>query len=154
MPYAIRTTENPEYDTIRNWCGWMGEEYSSEISALESVLLNSTGIDAQEAFENAILRGKADEGDYESFLRDLADDNGVDVRYHEICKKWLHVHHDGLSVYILDAETETEARAEGLELSAHVSGEGQKTIGEVRHLGVLLEDQNTHLFWCEDWGNE
>lgn len=149
MPYVIRTTRNPEYDIQRNWSAWMGDGYSNEIIALEDVLLLVASMDAQDAF-NAQER----EDNYEVFLRDLANRYNVDVRYHEVACRWMHVHHDGLSVYALHAQTENEARIEATSHGAHFSGDGQRTIGKVQYLGVVNADKNIHLFFCEDFINE
>lgn len=149
MAYVIRTTRNPEYDIQRNWSAWMGDGYGSEISAIEDVLLLVAGVDAQDAFD-----AQEREDDYETFLRDLANRHDVDVRYHEIAQRWMHVHHDGLSVYVLDADTEVEARAAAATHGAHFSGDGQRTIGTVEYLGVVNPDENIHLFRCEDWAKE
>lgn len=142
MPYVVRHTFSPDYDIQRNWSGWIGGAWDSYESAIQDLSEESPlfgSLRDNEKYENL---------SDEELLEVVAEREQFDVRYNEAYGKWQHVHHDGLSCFELEAETEEEAIAEAEAREFEWHGFGRSTSGEVR---LIKKITNTlYLFWAED----
>jgi hypothetical protein len=157
MSYVVRFTKNPQYDIQRNWSAWMGMEWDTRREAIvENLELSGVSEDAVEdsweAWQNEALRAYhvRNHSDYDAFLEDMADDHNIDVRYHEGTKTWMVVHHDGLSVFPLGAESAEDAIKEAECKNFSWSGFGHQTLGKIEFVATINEEECLHLFWCED----
>lgn len=139
MPYIVRNTFTPEADIDRNWSAWIGGAWSTEAQAL-AALAEETPL-----YGRLMDEGRLDED--EVIERVLASED-FDVRYNAAYGKWQHVHHDGLSCYALEAETEAEAWIEAEAGEFPWYGFGRSTVGQVRLVGHVRDD--LYLFWCDD----
>ena len=153
--YVTRYTLTPHYDIQRDWSGWMGDGFDSEVEGLEFVLEQAgvAGEDLDERWENWQDEDwrpwhHRDTESYIDFLRDLASDHDIEVAYNEAWGRWQHVHHSGLSCWPLEAETLEEALAEAASRSFDWSGFGHRTLGKVVYVCALGDD--LHLFECDD----
>jgi hypothetical protein len=162
MPYVVRNTFTPIADIERNWSAWIGGAWDSRAEAIEALMDEGAfkvepawfGLrhrDLPEDYEVDDL-WRATDLEFARFLAIVSDRAEVDVRFNSAYGKWQHVHHDGLSCYVLDAETEPAAYAEATAGSFPWFGFGDATVGVVRYVGCVRED--LHLFWCEDTQSE
>lgn len=121
--FVVRNTLTPEADIERGWSAWIGREWNSQTEALRDLAVEA--MNEHEAF---------------------------DVRFNESYGRWMHVHHEGLSAWLLDAETETEAWTEAREGAAQDRfpwyGFGVATVGTVRLVGHVAD--TLYLFECDD----
>ena len=145
--FVARYSFNPEYDAIRNWSAWIGVEGDTpeavarliaDVVEHPSMLTDETG--ERVAWEDAPEALKV------AYVLD-----NEDIRYHEVASKWMHVHHEGLSCWSLDAETLDEAIEEAREKDAlgeiEWGGFGQCTVGKVKYVASINE--TLHIFECE-----
>lgn len=154
--YVARFTKSPEYDTKRNWSAWIGGAWDSKEDAVIE-LLNGAGIDSDEieaAWENWQDEEwrtwhHRDHSDYSSFLSDMADTNGIDIRYNSVYAKWQHVHHDGLSCWRLAASSLEDAIVEAQTAKLAWHGFGDTTSGNVRHVSST-SIADLHIFECDE----
>lgn len=148
MQYVARFTFDPQYDIQRNWSAWW-MQWDSEKMALRDEL-ESAGIDATEAYEQAIEAGRIDEETtLIDFMRNLAEREGIDIRYHNGAGKWMKVHHEGLSCFALEADNDADALAEAATAKLDWAGFGMATVGNVRHVGAVEGVANLHVFVCD-----
>lgn len=140
MTYVARFTTDPTGDIERGWSAWMSDGWATEREALES-----------------IARMLPQYSDYTDTNPDLSDDEivellidreEIDVRYHPTLKRWYHVHHDGLSCWPLDAESDEDALAEAQSAELEWSGFGATTVGAVRMVGHVTGD--LYVFEAEE----
>lgn len=153
--YVARYTHNPEEDIKRGWSGWMGQNWPTREAAL-SELVEMPGDDEMDERQQRWIRtwGEMYE-DRAKFVEDLRDDlaerQGIDLRYDEFYHEWRRVHHDGLSCFCLDAETAEAAIAEARDLDAskqiHWWGDGDYTHGAVTLVGHVGGD--LYVFECD-----
>jgi len=145
--FVARYSFNPEYDARRNWSAWIGVEGDTpeavarliaDVVERPSMLTDETGErvdweDAPEALKIAYVL------------------DNEDIRYHEVAGKWMHVHHEGLSCWSLDAETLDEAIEEARTLDARGEiewgGFGDRTVGKVKYVASVNE--TLHIFECD-----
>lgn len=154
---VARYTFSPEHDVKRNWSAWIGQEYDTGEDAIEGALLER-GVDEYELesrwedWQDTEFRPwhHRDYDDYTEFLRDQADDAGVDVRYNEAYGKWQLVHHEGLSVWPLSATNTDDALSELYASTPDWHGFGSRTVGKVNYLGPVSGIDNLHMFEAED----
>lgn len=133
MKYVARYTQNPEGDIERGWSRWSGASWKSFQSAAEDVLLWHAGIEVTE------------DDDVETLL----DKHSFTIKQDPHFGDWAQVHHDGISVYALDADNETDAFAEASQMPKFwIGGEGDCTVGNVRYVGQVFD--GLHLFVCDD----
>lgn len=127
MAYVARYTTDPSGDIARGWSAWMSDGWTTEREALE-----------------AVARMLPAYSDYSEAYPDLSDEEVValildreelDVRYHPTLRRWYHVHHEGLSCWPLEAESDEEAIVEARGADLSWSGFGAATVGAVRLVG-------------------
>lgn len=156
--YIVRNTFTPTDDIQRNWSAWIGGAWDSRDEAMEA-LMDDRQFQVQPSWFGLKRRDLPDDWEiddlwratglaFPDFLAVVAANADVDVRFNVAYGKWQHVHHDGLSCYALQAETEAEAWQEARTGEFPWFGFGDCTIGTVRYVGHVREDM--HLFWCED----
>lgn len=150
MCYVLRYSPNIQGDLKRNWSAWMGLRSKD----LYDLLVQLDGVEAiEEAWEDWSDVDYApfverDHDDFDAFLDYLAGEN--DIRFDPDTKEWCAVHHDGLSCFLLEAEDEEEAIAEGKALASMWpdKGFGYQTEGSIRLVCSLPDDW--HILECED----
>lgn len=140
MAYVVRHTTNPTYDVQRNWSAWMSDGWATEDEAQRDIARLSP---RYQSYADRFV----DDNDDEVVARVIEDDGPADVRYHEANRRWYHVHHEGLSCYVLTAETEAEAWDEARGGDYDWTGFGEATVGSVRLVGQVGE--TLHLFECD-----
>lgn len=127
--YAIRFSPNIQNDVQRGWSAWMGMRYASFIDLVNT----AAEIDEYDYAEWAEARDldTEDEATAEAYVTEKM---GWDVRIDPATGEFCVVHHNGLSVYVvdeenLDANIEEATRLE--EIDATATGEGHATRGSV-----------------------
>lgn len=90
MAYVVRNTLTPKYDCNRNWSGWIGMDYESEIEAIEenihsiNVKPSWFGLNARDLgddYVNDDVWNACDLEDWNAFLQVVADyQEDVDIR--------------------------------------------------------------------------
>jgi 3-deoxy-D-arabino-heptulosonate 7-phosphate (DAHP) synthase class II len=170
MPYVVRNTFSPEYDIRRNWSGWMAFQsdtaygiasqlYEARQVEITRDLARACQVDWELVTDGYVadlddLWDYSEIEDREQFEQTVLEAAGLDIRYHEVAQTWLWCHHEGLSCWRLEAETEADALAEiaarRREKSAFAwwHGDGDTTIGSVHHICQI--DETLYLFWCEE----
>lgn len=144
MPYVIRNTMTPEYDIERNWSAWIYGAWDTEAQALQSLAEDSALYDD--------YRDRYPDLEGSEILEKIIDTAQYDVRYNKAYGKWQHVHHEGLSCYELEAETEEEAQIEAQTTEAPWHGFGETTCGKVRLICHIRD--SLYLFECDDTWTE
>jgi len=150
--YVARFSDNIQADLERGWSAWMG----SRSQDLEDVL-EFCGITAEQ-IENGWERWQdpdwhpwhhRDTTDREEFLLDLAENENHDIRFDAVADAWAAVHHDGLSCFRLEAETEADAIQELANVAAETVSfsSGDMTEGAVRL--VHSRDDGWHLLQAD-----
>lgn len=145
MPYVVRNTFTPEYDIERNWSAWIGGAWDTREAALRSLAEDSP------RYSEFLDRyyGQLDENE---IIERIIEAEQFDVRHNRAYNKWQHVHHEGLSCYELEAETEAGAWEEARAGEFPWFGFGRSTRGAVRLIGHVRGD--LYLFWCDDTTTE
>ena len=143
--YVARHTYSPEYDIERNWVGWMSDAWDSEEEAMDDIVYDHPKY--EEFLDRFLLRYDAETA-YQKTYEAIAET--VDVRFNEVYGKWQHVHHEGLSCWLLESETEAEAVAEATANASAYDwcGFGEQTIGKVRFVKRITT--SLCVFECED----
>ena len=146
--FVARYSFNPQYDAIRNWSAWIGVEGDTpEAVALQiaDVIEHPATLLDEETSERIDWSDASDEMKISYVLE------AEDIRYHEVAGKWMHVHHNGLSCWSLDAETLDEAIEEAREKDAlgeiEWGGFGDCTVGKVKYVASVSDV--LHIFECE-----
>jgi len=145
--YVARYSFNPEYDADRNWSAWIGIDGSSA----EDVALQIADV-----VQHPPALFDSETGEYYAW-EDAPEWMKIDyvlkhedIRYHEIARRWMHVHHEGLSCWRLDAETldeaVEEARVKDARGEIEWGGFGFATIGAVKYVASVSE--TLHIFEC------
>jgi hypothetical protein len=133
--YVVRNTDNPQADIERGWSGFMGQDWPSLMAAARS-LLSDTDYDRDQL-----------DGMSEDEITDVLADYGFDVRYDAQFGTWRHVHHDGLSCWLIYAETLEEAIEMAPEANLGWGGFGHATVGKVELVASL--SKTVHIFVCD-----
>jgi hypothetical protein len=99
--YVARYSFNPEYDAIRNWSAWIGVEGETpeDVALQIADVVDHPSMLTDETGERVFWEDAPEALKVEWVL------DNEDIRYHEAAGKWMHVHHEGLSCWSLDAET-------------------------------------------------
>ena len=146
--YVARYSFNPKYDADRNWSAWIGiEGCSAEDVALQiaDVVSHPPAL-VDWATDECFSWDDAPEGLKVTYVLE-----NEDIRYHEGARKWMHVHHEGLSCWRLDAETLEDAIEEARELDSRGeiewAGFGYATVGNVTYVASVSE--TLHIFECD-----
>lgn len=142
MPYVVRNTFSPDYDVERNWSAWIGGDWATEEEALADLA-------EQSPLYNDYL-DRYPGLDEDEIIAKIIDQEDFDVRYNAAYGRWQHVHHEGLSCYELNADTEEEAWIEARSGEFPWHGFGRSTCGAVRLLGRVRDGGDLYLYWCED----
>jgi len=146
--YVARYSFNPEYDADRNWSAWIGVEGSSaeDVALQIADAINHPPALVDWATDECFAWEDAPEGLKITYVLE-----NEDIRYHEAARRWMHVHHEGLSSWRLDAETLEEAIAEAREKDARGEidwgGFGVATGGNVKYVASVSE--TLHIFECD-----
>lgn len=126
MRYAVRYTPNIENDIKRGWSGWQGQAWKTLTQWWNGA---TSGAQAQDAWEKLQERREKYQEfdtpmDYICDMHEVDDINELDwvdvsneleelikqdLRWDDGCQMWRLCDHDGLSIFLLDAETEEEA---------------------------------------------
>jgi len=149
--YIARFTTQPAADIERGWSGWFGGQYKTRIE----YVIENTSVDVLEAAYQ-----RSSEEDYDAFLESYAEDHADDevIRFDAQCGAYRVFHHDGLSCWALEAQTEADAIAEARQLAS--SGEiqhgslGQRTHGRVVLVGAVEGIETLYVFWCDSTSAE
>lgn len=155
--FVARFTFSPEYDVQRNWSGWMGVDFATELEAYEFVAEHNIDSDTlNEKWEKWQDEDHAtwhhrDHSNRLDFLQDVVN---VDIRYNEVWGRWQIVHHNGLSCFSLDAETVEDAVSEAKTSNFGWFGFGQSTEGKVKYVCPVDGVDYLHIFECEYASNE
>lgn len=127
--YAIRFTPSIENDIERGWSAWMGMRYSSFL-ALVNTAAEVDEYHYSEWCDERDLDAETEEA-AEKYVSDYLDwDVRLDPATNELCV----VHHDGLSVYVVDEEdlqVNLDTASDWDAQRAGASGEGYATQGRV-----------------------
>jgi hypothetical protein len=145
--YVARYSFNPEYDAVRNWSAWIGVEGETpeDVALQIADVVDHPSMLTDETGERVFWEDAPEALKVEWVL------DNEDIRYHEAAGKWMHVHHEGLSCWSLDAETLDEAIEEAREKDE--SGEiewggfGQCTVGNVKYVASV--NDTLHIFECD-----
>jgi len=149
--YIARFTSDPVADIQRGWSGWFGGQYKTRIE----YVIENTSVDVLEAAYQ-----RSSEDDYDAFLSAYAEDCADDevIRYDPQCGAYRIFHHDGLSCWALEAQTEADAIAEARHLASSGSIEhgsiGQRTHGRVVLAAAVEGIETLHIFWCDSTSAE
>lgn len=162
MPFVVRNTFDPRYDVKRNWSAWIYPNADTAYGVADLVIGNEPitrdladvmGIDYQLVCDGYIVNlddlWKHSEIECRSSFEQLVVQNcGLDIRFNESFQKWQHCHHEGLSCWRLESDTQEGAIAEAASSSYDWYGFGDQTVGSVRYVAAVNE--TLHIFWCED----
>lgn len=144
--YVARFTDNPENDIKRGWSGYFGHDFKTPYDLVKDMgwdyeLLEKENVDTLE------------EIDQDDILYWLERNQNTDLRYDDHLKVWRVCHHDGLSCWVLDAETEadalTEASAKAIAGKIEWAGFGYRTIGTIKLVASVEGVDNLYIFECE-----
>ncbi len=147
--YAIRYSPNIANDIERGWSAWMGMRYAS----FAELVATAAEVDEYDFAEWAEARDLdiQDEATAEQYVEDVL---GWDVRLDPHTNQVCVVHHDGLSVYVVDADdlaVNLDA-ARTWDAAGDASyGFGRATQGGVR---VVASFGNWHVLEVEDTAPE
>jgi len=133
--YVVRNTDNPAGDIARGWSGIMGQEWPSLMKAARSLLADTD-------YDRDALEFLSEEE-----VADVLAEYGFDVRYDAQFGNWRQVHHDGLSCWLIKAETLEEAIEMAPEANLGWGGFGHATVGKVELVASLSE--TVHIFVCD-----
>ena len=162
--YVARYTNNPEGDIERGWSGFMGMQWASALEWLkdntqfsEGFGIDADGGDLEERQQRWVNTYGDEYEDLDTFINayaeEAAEENGI--IFDATLNLWRAFHHDGLSCWALDAETDAEAIAEAKTKaeSGEISwcGFGQATVGDVK-LVAKVEGitEPLYVFECDD----
>jgi hypothetical protein len=171
MTYVVRNTYNPEYDVIRNWSAWIGHTNKDLYSLVDSCVPDVTSISRAicnrvgaewETFQDGGYNlsdlwnycSIEDRDEFETIIKENYDELDLDIRFHEFAQEYMLVHHDGLSCYTLEAETEEEAVKEVQDklknniMAFPWCGFGDTTEGSVKFVMSICE--TLHIFECKE----
>ena len=143
--YALRYSPNIHNDIQRGWSAWMGMRFASYLD-LVNTAAEISEYDYAEWAEARDLDTESEET-AEEYVNHLGWHTAIDPHTNEVCC----VHHDGLSVYGLDAETLAEAVTEGRAQADFLGaawGFGYATVGTVK-IAADLGD-NWYVLEVED----
>lgn len=143
--YALRYSPHIHNDIQRGWSAWMGMRFESYLD-LVNTAAEISEYDYAEWAEAHDLNTDSEET-AEAYVDHLGWDTRIDPHTNEVCC----VHHNGLSVYALDAETLDEAEAEGAALAEALGasfGFGKATVGAVKVAADL--GNNWYVLEVED----
>jgi hypothetical protein len=140
MPYVVRNTFSPQYDVTRNWSAWIGGNWDSIEKAYEDI--------ADDNGDLFRLAERYPDLDEDEIVEMLLEKDAYDVRWNEAYQKYQHVHHDGLSCWKLEAESETEAITEAQNGVFEWHGFGESTCGNIRLVRHIKD--NLYLYECDD----
>lgn len=150
--FVARFTLTPEYDIQRNWSAWMGMDFETQEEAYEAVAEQQINEEIYEMWEKW-----QDEDyqtwhkrDHDSWIDFLQDKVNADIRFNEVWNRWQVVHHDGLSCWILDAESVEDAVTEAKQSNLVWYGFGSHTVGKVSYVCAVEGIEHLHIFECED----
>ena len=127
--YALRYSPNIHNDIQRGWSAWMGMRFASYLDLVNT----AAEISEYDYAEWAERRGLDTDSEEtaEAYVDRLGWNTAIDPHTNQVCC----VHHDGLSVYSISAETLAEANDEGAALAAKLGasfGFGYATVGTVK----------------------
>lgn len=161
---AVRYSDDINYDIERNWSAWQ-----DEVSCMFSTDLRYV---ISQIWWNLSVSDKFDS--CEDYMSQFSDDDELayEINKHLVnpmCEglhrdprsgAWLMKHHDGLSVYLVDAETIEEAIEEAKNSAAmDGSGYGVATVGTIAVLKTVPAAEanslrDLHILEIEDYKTE
>jgi hypothetical protein len=142
--YAIRYSPNIDGDIARGWSAWMGMRYASFL-ALVNTAAEVDEYHFSEWCEARDLDADTEEA-AEQYVSDFMD---WDVRIDPATSEYCVVHHDGLSVFVVDEEdldTNVAVATEWAAARWAPTGQGHATEGRVT---VMAKVGNWHVLECE-----
>ena len=150
MRYAVRQSPDINADLQRGWSAWRGLR-GSTLQELVDMTPDFSESEVEEAWQDS------PEQDYEKFLLGYIEckPGNWEPVYDPTTGYWYWLHHYGLSVYGLAAETEDEALAEAKALVARLgesSGQGDMMRGSVTVIAELGNDW--YLLACDGYSPE
>lgn len=146
MVYVARYSTTIEKDIELGFSCWLGDLGTDLVSALEIDGFNV------EALEARYERFGSSYDSFEDYLKAVVLDESHLV-WDERFGAYRSFHHDGLSVWALDAETEADATTAAMQYATPGAMElAQYTIGTVRIVAEVAE--NLYLLECDAYGNE
>ena len=143
--YAIRYSPNIDGDIARGWSAWMGMRYASFL-ALVNTAAEVDEYHFSEWCEARDLDADTEEA-AEQYVSDFMD---WDVRIDPATSEYCVVHHDGLSVFVVDEEdlaVNLDAAKMWHAADAASDGFGHATLGSVR---VVASFGNWHVLEVEN----
>lgn len=146
MAYVARYSTSIEKDIELGFSCWLGTLGTDVVSALEIDGFNGEELEAR--YE----RFGSEYDSLEAYLKDAVLDES-NIVWDERFGAYRTFHHNGLSCWALEAETEAEATVEAMQYATPGGMElAQYTIGSIRIVAEVAE--NLYLLECEAYGNE
>lgn len=144
MAYVARYSTSIEKDITLGFSCWLGDHGTDIVSALEIDGFNGEELEAR--YE----RFGSEYDSFEAYLKDVVLDES-NIVWDERFGAYRTFHHNGLSCWALEAETEAEAIEEARNVSMDMTL-AQHTIGSIRIVAEVAE--NLYLLECDAYGNE
>ena len=142
--YAIRYSPNIDGDIARGWSAWMGMRYASFLA-----LVNTAAEVDEYHFSEWCEARSLDEDTEDAAEQYVSDFMDWDVRIDPATSEYCVVHHDGLSVFVVDEEdldTNVAVATEWAAARWAPTGQGHATEGRVT---VMAKVGNWHVLECE-----
>ena len=142
--YALRYSPNITNDIARGWSAWMGMRYASFLA-----LVNTAAEVDEYHFSEWCEARSLDEDTEDAAEQYVSDFMDWDVRIDPATSEYCVVHHDGLSVFVVDEEdldTNVAVATEWAAARWAPTGQGHATEGRVT---VMAKVGNWHVLECE-----
>ena len=142
--YALRYSPNITNDIARGWSAWMGMRYASFLA-----LVNTAAEVDEYHFSEWCEARSLDEDTEDAAEQYVSDFLDWDVRIDPATSEFCVVHHDGLSVFVVDEEdlvANVAVATEWASVGWAPTGQGHATEGRVT---VMAKVGNWHVLECE-----